>query len=90
MNLAELLDLITKPAKDQLKEEMIRSMDACSRILVVTRRLSEELNIFDSSTYADILNQQAQTHFELTKGMSAEDLMSYMSKGSITNDTKNL
>lgn len=91
MNIFDMLyDTFVNPAKENLKNELITGMDKCSRILVVTQRIGIELNLFDSSTYADILNQQANKHYEATKNMTVEELMAYMSEGGNTNDTKDV
>lgn len=84
-----LYDAIISPAKEGLKEELLKAMDKCARILIVTQRLGEEMNIFDSATYTDILNRYARTHFEATKGMGPEELMEYMSGGD-ESDSQNI
>ena len=75
-----LLDLILGPEKEKLKNNLLMGMDSSARILVVTRRIAETLNIFDSSTYADILNRYAEKHYNATKNMDLESLMAYMSE----------
>ena len=71
-------DIAIAPQKEQLKESMTESMDICARQLVGTRRLGEKLNIFDSETYAAILNQLAEKHYNATRGMSPNEILAYM------------
>ena len=71
-------DIAIAPQKEQLKESMTESMDICARQLVGTRRLGEKLNIFDSETYAAILNQLAEKHYNATRGMSSDEILEYM------------
>lgn len=73
-----LEDIAIRPQKEQLKESMIEGMDMSARQLVGTRRLGEELNIFDSETYAAILNQLAEKHYKATRGMSPDEILEYM------------
>lgn len=90
MNPLDMLrDMILAPAKENVKTELLDGMDKCSRILVVTQRIGIDLNIFDSSTYTDILNRYAAKHFEATKGMELEELMEYMAEGN-KNDTQDI
>ena len=71
-------DIAIAPQKEQLKESMIEGMDLNARYLVGTLRLGEKLDIFDSETYAAILNQLAEKHYNATRGMSSDELMKYM------------
>jgi len=71
-------DIAIAPQKEQLKESMIEGMDMSARQLVGTRRLGEKLNIFDSETYAAILNQLAEKHYNATRGMSSDEILEYM------------
>lgn len=71
-------DIAIAPQKEQLKESMIEGMDISARQLVGTRRLGEKLNIFDSETYAAILNQLAEKHYNATRGMSSDEILEYM------------
>lgn len=81
-----LFDLILGPEKEKLKNNLLMGMDSSARILVVTRRIAETLNIFDSSTYADMLNMYAEKHYNATKNMDLESLMAYLSEGAYSND----
>ena len=76
--LSMLEDMAIGPQKKQLKESMIEAMDLSARQLVGTRRLGEELNIFDSETYTAILNQLAEKHYNATRGMSPDEILDYM------------
>ena len=76
-----LYNKIVTPAKEKLKDELFEGMDRCARVLVVTQRIGEVLNLFDSVTYADILNQYANKHFEATKDMDHDQLLAYMAEG---------
>lgn len=71
-------DIAIGPQKEKMKESMIESMDLCARQLVGTRRLGEKLNIFDSETYAAILNQLAEKHYDATRGMCPDEILEYM------------
>lgn len=71
-------DIAIAPQKEQLKESMIEGMDLNARYLVGARRLGEKFNIFDSETYAAILNQLAEKHYNATKGMSSDEILEYM------------
>lgn len=71
-------DIAIAPQKEQLKESMIEGMDMSARQLVGTRRLGEKLNIFDSETYAAILNQLAEKHYNATRGMGPDEILEYM------------
>ena len=71
-------DIAIAPQKEQLKESMINGMDTSARFLVGTRRLGEKFNIFDSETYAAILNQLAEKHYNATRGMSPNEILAYM------------
>lgn len=71
-------DIAIAPQKEQLKESMIEGMDMSARQLVGTRRLGEKLNIFDSETYAAILNRLAEKHYNATRGMSPNEILAYM------------
>lgn len=73
-----LEDIAIGPQKEQLKESMIEGMDLSARQLVGTRRLGEKLNIFDSETYAAILNQLAEKHYDATRGMGPDEILEYM------------
>lgn len=73
-----LEDIAIRPQKEQLKESMIEGMDLSARYLVGTRRLGEKLNIFDLETYAAILNQLAEKHYDATRGMSTDEILAYM------------
>lgn len=73
-----LEDIVIGPLKEELKESMIEAMDTSARFLVGTLRLGEELNIFDSETYAAILNQLAEKHYDATRGMSPDEISEYM------------
>lgn len=73
-----LEDITLGPQKEQLKESMIEGMDMSARQLVGTRRLGEKLNIFDSETYAAILNQLAEKHYKATEGMTPDEILEYM------------
>lgn len=73
-----LEDIAIRPQKEQLKKSMIEGLDLCARQLVGTRRLGEKLNIFDSETYAAILNQLAEKHYNATRGMSPDEILAYM------------
>lgn len=73
-----LYDLLIGPAKEELRKNLLNGMDDCARMLIVTRRLGENLNIFDSATYANLLNQYAEEHFNATKAMSPDQLLKYM------------
>ena len=73
-----LEDMAIGPQKKQLKESMIEGMDLSARQLVGTRRLGEKLNIFDSVTYAAILNQLAEKHYNATRGMTPDEILEYM------------
>ena len=79
--LDRLYEIIVGPAKDKLKTDLLDGMDKCARVLIVTRKLAEELNIFDGQTYTDILNQYADKHYKATRHMDAEDLLLYLSEG---------
>lgn len=81
-----LYELIIGPAKEKLKKDLLKGMDKSARILVVTRRIAETMNIFDSSTYTDILNHYAEKHYEATKNLDAEELLLYLSEG-VENDS---
>ena len=81
-----LYDKIVSPAKEKLKNELFEGMDRCARVLVVTQRIGEVLNLFDSVTYADILNQYANKHFEATKDMDHDQLLAYMAEGGKKNE----
>lgn len=76
--LSMLEDMAIGPQKKQLKESMIEGMDLSARQLVGTRRLGEKLNIFDSVTYADLLNQLAEKHYNATRGMTPDEILEYM------------
>lgn len=76
-----LYDKIVSPAKDKLKNELFDGMDRCARVLVVTQRIGEMMNVFDSVTYTDVLNQYAEKHFEATKNMNHDQLLAYMAEG---------
>lgn len=76
--LSMLEDMAIGPQKKQLKESMIEGMDLSARQLVGTRRLGEKLNIFDSVTYAAILNQLAEKHYNATRGMTPDEILEYM------------
>lgn len=76
-----LYNKIVTPAKEKLKDELFEGMDRCARVLVVTQRIGEVLNLFDSVTYVDILNQYANKHFEATKNMDHDQLLAYMAEG---------
>lgn len=76
-----LYNKIVTPAKEKLKDELFEGMDRCARVLVVTQRIGEVFNLFDSVTYADILNQYANKHFEATKNMDHDQLLAYMAEG---------
>lgn len=79
MDLLKMLgDIAIGPQKEQLKESMVKSMDLCARQLVGTRRLGEKFNIFDSETYATMLNQLAEKHYNATRGMSPDEILAYM------------
>lgn len=71
-------DIAIGPQKEQLKESMIEGMDLNARYLVGTHRLGEKLNIFDSETYAAILNQLAEKHYNATRGMTPDEILAYM------------
>ena len=73
-----LEDIAIRPQKEQLKESMIEGMDLSARYLVGTRRLGEKLNIFDSETYAALLNRLAEKHYNATRGMSPDEILAYM------------
>lgn len=73
-----LEDITLGPQKEQLKGSMIEGMDMSARQLVGTRRLGEKLNIFDSKTYAAILNQLAEKHYKATEGMTPDEILEYM------------
>lgn len=91
MNIMDVIqDAIVGPAKEKLKNELLESMDRCSRILVVTKLIAEKMNLFDSVTYTDILNRYADKHFEAAKTMSPEELLEYMAEGVKRNDTENV
>ena len=90
MSIMDLLyDRLIAPAKEQLKEELLSGMDKCAKVLVVTRLIGEEMDIFDSVTYADYLNQFAEKHYEAAKGMDIQQMMAYMSEG-IKHDSENV
>lgn len=76
--LGMLEDIAIGPQKEQLKESMIEGMDLNARYLVGTRRLGEKLHIFDSVTYADLLNQLAEKHYNATRGMTPNEILAYM------------
>ena len=71
-------DIAIRPQKEQMRDSMIDGMDLCARQLVGTRRLGEKLNIFDSETYTAILNQLAEKHYNATRGMSPDEILTYM------------
>ena len=73
-----LEDIAIGPQKEKMKRSMIEGMDLCARQLVGTRRLGEKLNIFDSETYAAILNQLAEKHYDATRGMTPDEILAYM------------
>lgn len=81
MNVNDLIEQLLAPAKEDLKKSLFNGMDDCARMLVVTRRIGELANIFDSATYTDILNRYATQHFIATKGMNIDDLVAYLNKG---------
>lgn len=85
-----LYDAMVKPAKEKFRNSLLDGMDKCARILVVTRRLGENMNIFDSATFADILNQYAEKHYEATRNKSVEALLAYMEGGNQNNDTQDI
>ena len=76
--LEDLLRMLEDITIGPLKESMIEAMDTSARFLVGTRRLGEKLNIFDSETYAAILNQLAEKHYNATRGMSPDEILEYM------------
>lgn len=82
MNILDMFyDSVVAPAKERLKQELLDGMDRCARILVVTQKIGEMMNVFDSVTYTDILNQYADKHFEATKNMDHDQLLAYMAEG---------
>lgn len=82
MNILDMFyDSVVAPAKERLKQELLDGMDRCARILVVTQKIGEMMNVFDSVTYTDILNQYAEKHFEATKNMDHDQLLAYMAEG---------
>lgn len=71
-------DIAIRPQKEEFKESMIKGMDLSARQLIGTRRLVEKFNIFDSETYAAILNRLAEKHYNATRGMTPDEILAYM------------